>query len=96
MTIGAASRRACQTIPLICIMLLVPQCMEEDSSLNSGTGWTSGDPGSIPLRHRQLQEEKGNLVKNPSFEQGRLINLDSNTVSYNITGWKTLGENLLG
>jgi hypothetical protein len=41
-----------------------------------------------------MQFEKGNLVKNPSFEQGRLIQVDSNTVSYNITGWKAMGENL--
>jgi hypothetical protein len=94
MVIGAASRRSFLPITLVFMMLVFSQCMDEDSTVPAGQGWTSADPTSIPLRHRELQAERGNLVKNPSFELGRLINLDSNTVSYNITGWKTLGENV--
>jgi len=76
------------------LMLSLPQCMEEDSTVPSGQGWTSTDPVSIPFRQRMMQAERGNLVKNPSFELGRLINIDSITVSYNITGWKSMGENV--
>ncbi len=76
------------------MLLLIPQCVEEDSTVPTGQGWTAGDPASIPYRHRQLQAERGNLVKNSSFELGRIINLDSNTVSYNISGWKILGEHV--
>ena len=79
---------------LVFMMLSLPQCMEEDSTVPVGQGWTSTDPVSIPFRQRMMQAERGNLVKNPSFELGRLINIDSSTVSYNITGRKSMGENV--
>ncbi len=81
-------------LSLVSVMLSFPQCMKEESTAPVGQGWTSTDPISIPFRQRLIYAERGNLVKNPSFEQGRLINLDSNTVTYNISGWKTFGENL--
>ncbi|MEE9460290.1 MAG: beta-N-acetylglucosaminidase domain-containing protein [Bacteroidales bacterium] len=69
-------------------------CVEDDSNLPSTAGWSSLDPASIPLRHRMIQANRGNLVKNPSFEHGRIINIDSNTVSNNITGWTWIGSNV--
>jgi hypothetical protein len=89
-----STKRFPQLIILAVLMLAFPRCMEEDSTAPAGSGWTSADPASIPYRQRLLQAERGNLVRNPSFEQGRIINLDSNTVSYNITAWKGLGENV--
>ncbi len=95
MKYNAANRKSLPFFVLVLVLLSFPQCMEEDSSVPAGQGWTSEDPVSIPFRQRLMQFEKGNLVKNPSFEHGRLINLDSNTVSYNITSWKGMGENLI-
>ncbi|MCK4853042.1 MAG: beta-N-acetylglucosaminidase domain-containing protein [Bacteroidales bacterium] len=69
-------------------------CVEDDSNLPSTAGWSRLDPASIPLRHRMIQANRGNLVKNPSFEHGRIINIDSNTVSNNITGWTWIGSNV--
>ena len=92
MIISPVARKPFILFVLILLMLSFPQCREEDSSIPLGQGWTTADPASIPYRQRLLQAERGNLVKNPSFELGRLINIDSNTVSYNVTGWKWLGE----
>ncbi len=94
MIYSSAAHKPLIIFTLALLMLSFPQCRKEDSTAPVGQGWTSADPVSIPLRHRLLQAERENLVKNPSFEQGRLINLDSNTVSYNVTGWKWLGENV--
>lgn len=76
------------------MLFFFSSCVEEDSNQPSTTGWSSLDPTSIPLRQRMIQTGRGNLVKNPSFEQGRIINVDSNTVSNNISGWTWLGDNV--
>ncbi len=82
-------------ITIIIVMLFsFNSCVEEDSNLPSTAGWSSMDPVSIPLRQRMIQANRGNLVKNPSFEQGRIINVDSNTVSNNIAGWTWMGNNV--
>ena len=94
MIFSHTSRKPLLFLSLVFLMLSLPQCMEEDSTVPVGQGWTSTDPVSIPLRQRMMQAERDNLVKNPSFELGRLINIDSSTVSYNITGWKSMGENV--
>ena len=94
MIFGSITRKPLILFVLALLMLSFPQCREEDSSALVGQGWTSADPVSIPIRQRLLLSERGNLVKNPSFEHGRLINLDSNTVTFNITGWKWLGDNV--
>jgi hypothetical protein len=82
-------------VTIIIVMLFsFIRCVEDDNNLPSTAGWTSLDPTSIPLRHRMIQANRGNLVKNPSFEHGRIINIDSNTVSNNITGWTWVGSNV--
>ncbi len=91
---NSTARKLCIYFTLAITILFLSQCVEEDSTTPSGLGWTGADPTSIPLRQRMLQAERGNLVKNPSFEQGRIINVDSNTVSHNIIGWKEMGENV--
>jgi hypothetical protein len=82
-------------ITIIIVMLCsVNSCVEDDSNLPSTAGWSSLDPASIPLRQRMIQINRGNLVKNPSFEEGRIINVTSNTVSNNISGWTWIGNNV--
>jgi hypothetical protein len=76
------------------ILLSLSRCTEDDSSLPATVGWSSLDPSAIPLRQRTVQVNRGNLVKNPSFELGRIINIDSNTVSNNISGWKWVGAHV--
>jgi hypothetical protein len=76
---------------LIVILSSLSGCLEDDSALPAATGWSSLDPAAIPLRQRTVQAHRGNLVRNPSFEQGRIVNIASNTVSKNITGWTWIG-----
>jgi hypothetical protein len=92
---GQTTSRKTYLITIIIVMLFsFSRCVEDDNNLPSTAGWSSLDPTSIPLRQRMIQANRGNLVKNPSFEQGRIINIDSNTVSNNITGWKWVGSNV--
>lgn len=92
---GQSINRRTDLITIIIVMLFsFNSCVEDDSNLPSTAGWSSLDPASIPLRHRMIQANRGNLVKNPSFEHGRIINIDSNTVSNNITGWTWIGSNV--
>ncbi|MFC2098446.1 beta-N-acetylglucosaminidase domain-containing protein [Bacteroidota bacterium] len=94
MKIISAAGKPYLLIVLAFLMLMFPQCVEEDSTTPAGQGWISTDFSSIPFRQRMLQAERGNLVRNPSFEHGRLVNVDSNTVSHNITAWQKMGENV--
>jgi hypothetical protein len=88
-------KRTTGLITMTLIMLFsLNRCVEDDSSLPPTTGWSSLDPTAIPIRHRLVQANRGNLVKNPSFEQGRIINIDSNTVSNNIASWKWVGTHV--
>ncbi len=92
---GQSINRRTGLITIIIVMLFsFNSCVEDDSNLPSTAGWSSLDPASIPLRQRMIQLNRGNLVKNPSFELGRIINIDSNTVSNNITGWTWIGSNV--
>ena len=92
---GQSINRRTGLITIIIVMLFsFNSCVEDDSNLPSTAGWSSLDPASIPLRQRMIQANRGNLVKNPSFEHGRIINIDSNTVSNNITGWTWIGSNV--
>ncbi len=56
--------------------------------------WSSADPLTVPLRQRIINVEKGNLLVNPSFESGKMIDLDSTVFSYNIQGWKKVGDHV--
>ncbi len=92
---GESIRSKAGFITIIIVMLFsFNNCVEEDSNMPSTAGWSSLDPASIPLRHRMNYANRENLVKNPSFEQGRIINVDSNTVSNNISGWTWIGNNV--
>jgi len=55
--------------------------------------WTSSDPLSIPYDIRLKLFEKGNLVVNPSFEQGKVIAGDSRR-TFSIPGWEVVGTNV--
>jgi hypothetical protein len=90
----AIKRNTGLIILMLVLMFTLHRCAEDDSSLPATAGWTSLDPTAIPLRLRTIQVNRGNLVKNPSFELGRIINIDSNTVSNNISGWKWVGTHV--
>jgi hypothetical protein len=57
--------------------------------------WSSNDVLAIPYFIRQQKSEKGNLVRNGSFETGKWMSVDSLHKSYSIDGWQQTGDNVL-
>ncbi len=89
------SRKILLYIPLIIIALAMTRCFMEDKSVPSFADWSGNDTRSIPYRVRSAQYEKINLVYNPSFEVGRIYNIDSANTSFQIKGWKKLGDHVM-
>lgn len=56
--------------------------------------WTTDAPLTIPLRARLQRLEKGNLLRNPSFETGRTFTLDTARSSFVIDGWQQTGHHV--
>lgn len=57
------------------------------------SGWSSTNPFSIPYGTRLAQLEKGNLVPNPSFEEGRAGEADGGN-RFKLRGWDAVGQNV--
>jgi hypothetical protein len=55
--------------------------------------WSSSDPLAIPYEIRREQFEKGNLVMNPSFEEG-VMDSENGAPSFSIRGWEVVGKNI--
>ncbi len=94
MFINSRNRKFFLFAGILLVSIAFPCCVEEDTNLSAGQGWTSTDFTSIPVRQRFMQAERGNLVRNPSFEYGRMVNVDSTVHSSNITAWQVRGENV--
>jgi hypothetical protein len=56
--------------------------------------WTTEAPLSIPYRQRIQRLEKKNLVRNCSFETGKILKVDSLKTSSVIDGWHQTGEDV--
>jgi hypothetical protein len=54
--------------------------------------WLTEAPLTIPLRTRIQRFEKGNLIRNHSFESGRTFTLDNSKTSFVIDGWQQIGQ----
>ncbi|MGC9345022.1 MAG: hypothetical protein ACP5E3_20120, partial [Bacteroidales bacterium] len=54
--------------------------------------WSGLNPTSIPPGVRTREIQKGNLITNPSFELGKHYMVDSTKLSFNIPGWRKVGE----
>ncbi|MBL7113607.1 MAG: beta-N-acetylglucosaminidase domain-containing protein [Bacteroidales bacterium] len=89
------TRKILILIPLILIALLTTRCLEEDKSVPSFADWSGNDTRSIPYRVRSSQYEKVNLIYNPSFEVGKIYSIDSANTSFQIKGWKKLGDHVM-
>lgn len=57
--------------------------------------WTSSDPLSVSYKARYQKHILGNLVYNPSFEEGKIKQLDSLTQSLILVGWDVIGKNVV-
>lgn len=67
---------------------------KKDDQTRLQAGWTSKDPIAIPFNARNNEKELGNLVNNPSFETGKVYYAESTVKSYDIAGWKKIGQNI--
>jgi hypothetical protein len=56
--------------------------------------WSTEAPLSIPYRQRIQRLEKGNLLRNCSFETGKVLKVDSLKSSFVIDGWHQTGEHV--
>ncbi|MFW5645399.1 MAG: hypothetical protein ACOCZL_05760, partial [Bacteroidota bacterium] len=81
---------------LIVFLVLFFSCEADNPKVtNIQNQWSGLNPTSIPLSVRLKEEQKGNLVTNPSFELGKHYTLDSTKLSYNLPGWKKVGDNVV-
>ncbi|GAG12463.1 unnamed protein product, partial [marine sediment metagenome] len=80
---------------LFCLIFFLNACstMQNAHKHYSTSLWSSSDPLSIPYDARLEQFEKGNLVTNPSFEEGRVISSDPGN-TFILKGWKKVGQNV--
>lgn len=68
-------------------------CKKEDQTRLQAS-WSANDPILIPYNIRNNEIKLGNLVKNASFETGKMYYEKGNIKSYDITGWKKVGHNI--
>lgn len=77
-----------------CTLLLFAGCGKGKKSEDQRLAWTSEAPLTIPYKARIQRFEKGNLLRNPSFETGRTFTIDSVTTSFVVDGWQQIGHNI--
>ncbi len=76
------------------IALVAIQCKKEKKSPQLQFTWKADNPQTIPFRLRDQLYKKGNLVGNPSFEEGKIFFLDSINTAFNLPGWQKVGTNV--
>ncbi len=79
---------------LIMVLAIVSGCKKKDKVFLNQAAWSSKEPVSIPLLHRKHQSNPGNLVFNPSFETGKIYYEKSKIKSFDVNGWKKVGDNV--
>ena len=82
-------------LPLLCSFLILTACsaIEKTRKIYRPSSWSSSDPLSIPYEIRLKQFEKGNIVTNPSFEDGRALTGDA-ADTFLLKGWEKVGQNI--
>lgn len=81
---------------LIClfVLMVLPSCNRSRDPEERRLSWSTESPMSIPYRVRQQRFEKGNLLRNPSFETGKTLQVDSTQQSAVIEGWHQVGPHV--
>ncbi len=82
-------------VNIILVILIISGCNKkpEPPAQPVQQNWSSFDPLNIPFRQRSQALEDSNIVINHSFEEGKVF-LDSVLASFNLKGWKKIGNNL--
>ncbi|MBN1415361.1 MAG: hypothetical protein JW973_09690 [Bacteroidales bacterium] len=82
---------------ILCIFLagaISLSCHEKGKKDDNLPSWSSNDPLAIPYFIRQQKTDKGNLVRNPSFESGKWLKVDSLHKSFSLDGWQKTGNHV--
>jgi len=74
--------------------LLLTGCRKSNDIEEQRLSWSTDAPLTIPYRVRWQRHERNNLVRNPSFETGKIFKLDSLTTSFAIDGWQQIGQHV--
>lgn len=85
-----------KTILLFIILLIISiisGCNKDDQS-RLQANWSAKDPIAIPFNNRNHQLKLGNLVPNSSFEFGKIFYKKNDIKTFDIAGWKKVGENI--
>lgn len=69
-------------------------CNSPEESEQNTEKWTSSDPLDVHYRLREQKYLRGNLIENPSFEQGKIRKSDSLSQQTSIDGWEIIGNNV--
>ena len=82
-------------LSIFCFILILNACstIEKTQKTYRPSPWSTSDPLSIPYDTRLEQFEKGNLVINPSFENGSVIAGDP-VNTFSLKGWEKVGQNV--
>ncbi len=87
------NRNFCLYVSIL-VLIIAGSCRSRTHYVNLQNQWSGLDPKSIPLNVREKEFEKGNLITNPSFELGRYYLSDTVKLSFNLPGWKKVGEDV--
>lgn len=79
---------------VIVFTVLFLSCKRKPVDAHNQVKWISEDPLTIPYWVRQQKFDKGNLVRNCSFESGKNIVVDSAGITFRIDGWEKIGNNV--
>jgi hypothetical protein len=82
-------------LPLFCSIVMLTACatFEKNLTIEGDAKWSTSDPLSIPHETRRKQFEKGNLVVNPSFEEGQVVPKDPAN-PFKLVGWEKVGQHI--
>ena len=81
-------------IKIACFILILQSCSHPDENIQDVERWTSTDPLSVNHRLRIQKYYKGNLIENPSFEEGKIKFTDSVIKQVKIDGWEIIGNDV--
>ena len=80
---------------LLCFLIIINSCstLKKPDERVSQLAWSSSDPLSVAYQKRREQYKKGNLVINPSFENGRIFT-ETSVNEFKLEGWDRVGQNV--
>jgi hypothetical protein len=78
----------------ISILIFMSGCRHSDEETQDIEKWTSTDPLAVNYRARHNKYIAGNLLTNPSFEQGRIKRNLSEAKQIKIEGWEIIGKDV--